>query len=92
MIQSELAKIKALANEILTSVEVLSASYPLAESIDVLKLSNRAASCLNRKGITYVGELVSLDKQSLWRIRNLGQRTFDEINSKDKSFGLRGWV
>lgn len=80
-----------LGKNIISSVENLEKSNLLTQSTDILKLSVRAKSCLERRNINYICELIALEKQDLLRIRNLGQATFNEINEKVKEFGLRGW-
>jgi len=59
--------------------------------IETLKLSNRAFNSLKRGGVDFVEQLIWLDRTKIMRMRNMGQHSFDEINSKVKSLGLRGW-
>lgn len=47
--------------------------------LDMDKLSVRARNALMREGITTVDEVLSLGKEGLGKIRNLGAKTIDEI-------------
>ena len=57
--------------------------------ISELELSSRTYNCLNRKGIKYVKELISLSKKDVMEIRGVGIRTFEEILNKVADLGLR---
>jgi len=59
--------------------------------IETLKLSSRAFNSLKRGGVDFVEQLIWLDRNKIMRMRNMGQHSFDEINSKVKSLGLHGW-
>lgn len=49
------------------------------ESIDVLDLSTRAYNCLKRNNINTIFDLVRYPKGNFFYIKNLGQKTLDEI-------------
>lgn len=48
-------------------------------SIEDLNLSARTYNCLFREGIKTVGDLTKMSKEKLGRVRNLGQKAFDEV-------------
>ena len=85
---NELIKIKNMAKQIITCVEILEGKRT---PISVLKLSTRAYNCLARHGIKYIEDLVKLEADDLWIIRNLGIAVFNEINEKVKLIGFDGW-
>ncbi len=53
--------------------------YAPLESLD---LSARSFNCLDKAGIKYVGELLLMDKKDLKNIKNLGKKSYDEIEEK----------
>ena len=57
-------------------------------SIEVLDLSARAEHCLQRVGVTTIGQLCAMNEEELFRIRNMGKKTVEEV--KDKLSNL-GW-
>lgn len=60
-------------------------------SIDELELSVRAFNCLKRAEINTIGELTDKTEDELTRVRNLGQKSVDEIKEKlltFKGYGL----
>ncbi len=48
-------------------------------SIDGLGLSTRAYNCLRRAKINTIGELLQISQEGLYRTRNIGRKTADEI-------------
>ncbi len=56
-------------------------------SIDDLQLSQRAQNCLMRAKIYTLQDLVSKTEDEMKNIRNLGAKSFDEINNKLKEMG-----
>jgi len=59
------------------------------EVIEFLDLSERALNCLNKAGIQTIKELVNCyNKHNLMNIRNLGKKTFLEIESRLNEFEL----
>jgi len=84
----EILAIKELANQILKIAEGVNYDpMPISE----LKLSNRATNCLRYRNIEYVEQLLKFNRDDIMRFRNMGKHTFDEINTKVKLLGLRGW-
>jgi DNA-directed RNA polymerase alpha subunit len=45
------------------------------------KISVRAFNCLNRESIYTIGDLANQTEADLWDIRNIGQKTVDEIKA-----------
>ena len=50
--------------------------------IEELDLSVRPYNCLKRAGINTIGQLQELSEEKLLRVRNLGLKSFEEIQSK----------
>jgi DNA-directed RNA polymerase subunit alpha len=48
-------------------------------SIDDLELSTRTHNCLKRAGITDVGQILEMDDKDLLAIRNLGDKSLNEV-------------
>ena len=57
--------------------------------IEVLNLTQRSYHCLKRANIKTVEELTKRSRGDLLRIRNLGERSFNEIKSELESYGLK---
>ena len=55
--------------------------------IEELELSVRASNGLKRANITTVGDLVEKTREEMGKIRNLGQKSLDEIESKLAELG-----
>lgn len=60
----------------------------LDTSIDELEFSVRSYNCLKRAGINTVADLAAKTEGQMLKIRNLGQKSFDEIQSKLSGLGL----
>ena len=60
----------------------------LEMSIDELELSVRAFNCLKRSGINTVQELVGKRHEDMMKVRNLGNKSLEEIKAKIKALGL----
>jgi DNA-directed RNA polymerase subunit alpha len=56
--------------------------------VEQLDLSVRTMNCLRRSGITSVGELVSKKPKELLKLRNFGQKSYEEIVEKLKVIDL----
>ena len=56
-------------------------------SIEVLDLSARAEHCLQRVGVTTIGQLCAMNEEELFRIRNMGKKTFEEVKGKLSKIG-----
>jgi len=101
-IKQELERIQQMANDIwffvdriLTHPDLIKQQLPIGNKdktpITELGLSARALKCLERLDVEYVDDLVQLSKRDLLRVRNMGEKTFEEINEKVKSMGLHAW-
>lgn len=51
-------------------------------SIDVIGLSVRSRNALHRREIHYVGDLLNYDRAMLSTVRNLGEKSINEIAKK----------
>ena len=56
--------------------------------VEQLDLSVRTMNCLRRSGITTVGELIAKGPKELLKLRNFGQKSFQEIEDRLASIGL----
>jgi DNA-directed RNA polymerase subunit alpha len=50
--------------------------------LESLGLSARSFNCLDKAGIKYVGELLLMDKKDLKNVKNLGKKSYDEIEER----------
>ena len=57
-------------------------------SIDELDLSVRSFNCLKRAGINTVGQLCDKTREDMMKVRNLGQKSLDEVIAKLVNMGL----
>lgn len=60
----------------------------LLQNITDLNLSARSFNCLEKAGITYIGELALMSVNELSALKNLGKKSLDEIKSIMESIGL----
>ena len=56
-------------------------------SIEVLDLSARSEHCLQRVGVTTIGQLCAMNEEELFRIRNMGKKTVEEVKDKLSKLG-----
>ncbi len=56
--------------------------------VDQLDLSVRTMNCLRRSNITTVGELIAKGTKELMKLRNFGQKSFQEIEDRLSAIGL----
>ena len=63
----------------------------LEMTVEDLDLSVRSYNCLKRAGINTVGELVAKTEEELMKVRNLGKKSFEEVERKldELSLSLR---
>lgn len=54
--------------------------------IEELDLSIRPYNCLRRAGISTIEQLQQVPEEKLWRLRNLGRKSMEEIQSKLKEY------
>jgi DNA-directed RNA polymerase subunit alpha len=58
-------------------------------AIEDLDLSTRTYNCLKRADITKVGQVLQMDERALLSVRNLGQKSMEEIRDK---LAERGYI
>lgn len=59
-----------------------------SQPIDILGLSNRPKNCLKDNKIETIGELVRMTREQLLLLRNLGDKSLEEIEQKLKEHNL----
>lgn len=60
----------------------------LEMSIEDLDLSVRSFNCLKRAGINTVNDLINKSEEEMLKVRNLGKKSFDEVQEKLQSLGF----
>ncbi|URL60710.1 DNA-directed RNA polymerase subunit alpha [uncultured bacterium] len=60
----------------------------LGKPIEELDLSVRSYNCLKRAGINTVQELTNKSESDMMKVRNLGQKSLDEVKNKLNNLGL----
>ncbi len=60
----------------------------LSQPIEILELSTRAYNCLKEAEVNTIKELVSKTEEQLKSIRNLGEKSLEEIKEKLKLHNL----
>ena len=70
------------------SVELPEEYNILFEPIENLNLRSRSFNALDRAGIKYVGELVSMGKEKIANVKNLGTKSLEEIYDKLDEIGF----
>lgn len=61
----------------------------LLKRVELLGLSARASNYLKSNNVTYLGDIVHLSESTLFRSRNLGRKTVQEIKDKLSVYELR---
>jgi DNA-directed RNA polymerase subunit alpha len=61
----------------------------LEMSIEDMDLSVRSLNCLKRAGIHTVDDLTKKTEDDMFKVRNLGKKSLDEIILKLNSYGLK---
>jgi DNA-directed RNA polymerase subunit alpha len=56
--------------------------------VEQLDLSVRTMNCLRRSNITTVGELIGKGPKELLKLRNFGQKSYQEIEDRLSAIGL----
>jgi len=91
-LKEHLVVIENLSNEkfdIMQEKELTLSTVDLSqENIEVLNLSTRSFNCLKRCGINSVSQLTALTKSELSRVRNMGEKSEQEILEKIEQLGL----
>jgi len=57
-------------------------------TVEELELSSRTLNCLKRAGLDKVGEVLEQSKPDLLKIRNFGDKSYNELYDKLKEYGL----
>jgi DNA-directed RNA polymerase subunit alpha len=60
----------------------------LEMAIEELELSVRSYNCLKRAGINYVGELIQKTEEDMMKVRNLGKKSLEEVQTKLAALNL----
>lgn len=74
--------------DIMIEKEVSEKEKILVMTIDELDLSVRSHNCLKRAGINSVEELTSKTSEEMMKVRNLGNKSLEEVLNKMKELGL----
>ena len=74
--------------EIMVEKEEDGKEKALEMNIDELELSVRSYNCLKRAGINTVEELCNKTPDDMMKVRNLGNKSLEEIKAKIKALGL----
>ncbi len=83
----EFAKVSQMkSDERLIRMAIPNEKYEMP--VEQLDLSVRTMNCLRRSGIATVGELIAKGPKELLKLRNFGQKSFQEIEEKLASIGL----
>ena len=61
-----------------------------ADPIEVLALSTKTYNCLRHAGLRYVSDVAALTAENIYRMRNLGKVTANEVATALQSFGIHG--
>jgi len=78
----------AKSAEVMVEKEDAESEKILEMSIDELELSVRSYNCLKRAGINTVQELINKTPEDMMKVRNLGRKSLEEVQSKIKELGL----
>jgi len=84
--QLEIMRIKTMAKELGEIADMLLDEFQTP--IEFLGLSSRAKNSLRRGDIEYIEQLVKLEIYDVLRLRNMGEKTFNEIKEKLKQSGF----
>lgn len=60
----------------------------LDAQIDILSLSVRSLNCLKRAGVRSVGDMVSMTRSDVMKMKNFGQKSLDEVVERLAAYGL----
>ncbi len=60
----------------------------LGSSIEALNLSVRSFNCLKRAGINTIADLVAKTPEEMMKVRNLGQKSLEEVQERLAALGL----
>jgi len=74
--------------EIMVEKEEEAKDKLLEMNIEELDLSVRSYNCLKRAGINTVEELIKKTEEDMMKVRNLGRKSLEEVQSKLAALGL----
>lgn len=74
--------------EIMSEKDEDNKTQVLEMTVEELDLSVRSFNCLKRAGIDKVSDLISKSQDDMMRVRNLGQKSLEEVIAKLHSLGL----
>lgn len=74
--------------DLIVSAEVSKKKEEIDKSIKTLDLSIRSQNCLMKAGILTIRELLEMTTEELYRVRNLGMKSGDEVILKLKEQGF----
>jgi len=61
----------------------------MEKSVDQLDLTTRTHNCLRRADITTIGQILQMDEKQLKAVRNLGEKSLEEIKEKVREICLK---
>lgn len=68
------------------SVNIPAENYNM--TVEELELSSRTLNCLKRAGLDKVGEVLEQPKSDLLKIRNFGEKSYNELYDKLREYGI----
>ena len=57
-------------------------------TVEELDLSSRTLNCLKRAGLDKVGEVMEKNREDLLKIRNFGEKSYNELYDKFRELGI----
>lgn len=82
------SEISITAPQTIERVEETAELKKLTAKIDELGLSARSFNCLDRSGISHIGEIVIMSENDLKNVKNLGKKSLEEITEKIAEYGF----
>ena len=68
------------------SLEIPAENYNM--TVEELDLSSRTLNCLKRAGLDKVGEVMEKNREDLLKIRNFGEKSYNELYDKFRELGI----
>jgi DNA-directed RNA polymerase alpha subunit len=75
-----------------TEAEIAGAAASLTDDIKTLGLSVISYNCLIRHGATSVGDILDIEPHEFITVRNLGEKSQEEVIEKMRELGFASWV
>ena len=79
---------KARMAEVIVEKEEDDSQKVMDMNIDELELSVRSYNCLKRAGINNIQDLLKKSKSDMFKVRNLGAKSVEEVIQKLESYGF----